>query len=99
MNKELEDKWLEALRSDDYIQVTGFMWINLQKDKPLCCAAGLLCHVAHVPKIHTKAARLLDEDFDEGYEVLEEIIRLNDRFLYPFPIIADWIEDNISCST
>jgi hypothetical protein len=42
MNPEIRAKWTEALRSDKYKQVTGF----LNADGGMCCL-GVLCDILH----------------------------------------------------
>ncbi len=44
MKKELKDKWIAALLSGEYKQVTGF----LETPEGNCCL-GVLCRVANIP--------------------------------------------------
>lgn len=104
MNKEIKDKWVEALRSGNYKQGYG----NLQTGDSYCCL-GVLCEIIPELKTMNAAAQLgavlsvdaqihvgfvdaitRDELFDQG-----KLIALNDTELAPFSAIADYIETNL----
>lgn len=46
MNKEIKELWVQALRSGEYVQGTGF----LNKDGRFCCL-GVLCEVLDKSKL------------------------------------------------
>lgn len=103
MKKQLRDEWVKALRSGEYAQGKG----TLQFGSSFCCM-GVLCEVAEkIGFVEAErgfgdnplrltgnyltrqpvASQLRDGDDDK-------LAGMNDDG-EPFPIIADWIENNI----
>jgi hypothetical protein len=102
MIKDMRDKWIIALESNDYEQ--GQKW--LRTDNKFCCL-GVLCNIIDPNKW----------DFDRGFfnysgwetaipdnllEQLEislvqqnELIELNDKKGSNFKEIAQWIKENL----
>lgn len=48
MNKEIADKWVEALRSGKYKQGTGSLCEITHSGEHYCCL-GVLCDIANIP--------------------------------------------------
>ena len=59
MNKDIKDKWIEALRSDKYTQGKGYL--HQVQDNSYCCL-GVLCDILDVPKQNDCEYRSADGD-------------------------------------
>lgn len=96
MNRKLRDKWIRALRSGKYKQVTG--WLKRPKSNDYCCL-GVLCNVAGETRgiesyrSLTSFNKLKKFKLSEGEE--EELVNMNDTTGNDFNSIADWIEANL----
>jgi hypothetical protein len=104
VDQEIKTRWVEALRSGRYQQVTG----KLRTEEGYCCL-GVLCVAAelsissdgfHVEEDYE------DEDYDEdgyaplnalvgGKSIVKALYGLNDDERKTFPEIADYIEANL----
>ena len=103
MPKEFAEKWVKALRSGEYKQVQR----HLSKDDCFCCLGvlGTVCLgipikqlvFFHESIIGIAFLKDIKEPIPIGLtsELQEELINLNDKDLYTFPQIADWIEANV----
>lgn len=110
MDKEIRDKWCQALRSGKYSQATGYLC-----DGTSFCCLGVLCEVNN-EKRTLSDIRDLDKDIPlysyyiknteceydipEGYcdlnqETIEKLVELNDDEECSFDEIADYIERNL----
>lgn len=104
MNTELKQKWVNALRSGDYIQDNG----QLKTKKGHCCL-GVLAEVAGLTIKEGGICLLADDDpenlkSNEIYPVLGDIIGvkgacnrlylMNDSEHKTFKEIADYIDTN-----
>jgi hypothetical protein len=99
MNEDLKEKWVAALRGDDYEQCQ----YKLRDDKNRYCCLGVLLDVHD----HEFVQQMGDVDSSEdGYrklrdeiglsqEQLWEFYELNDTKQLPFKAIADYVEENI----
>lgn len=101
MKRELRDKWIEALRSGEYRQVTGV----LHSDGAYCCL-GVLCKVA---KKRTPSDALNLDRYpalrelrdqcglgkEEGDELQARLTDLNDNKQWSFKRIAAWIKKHV----
>ncbi len=110
MNKEVKDKWIEALESGKYKQGQE----NLRKGDKYCCL-GVLCDIIDTSKWYSYDFEGLYEytynNVEASYgttlpynlrikleitpEQQSELIQLNDAEDYDFPAIADWIKENL----
>lgn len=110
MDSELKDKWVSALRSDEYKQGRGRLFSNGKY-----CCLGVLCEVAGLNRAvsndmtfywdkdcNHKNAFLLPHDFAEaigatGDSKWREIIYMNDQpdAGADFNDIAEYIEKNL----
>ena len=108
MNPELKKKWIDALRSGEYVQING----QLETISKHCCCLGVLGHVAlpTTPLYHdlcmlsnylleaqeasmtTRDKALLPLGLTWGEE--RHLASMNDKN-YSFAEIADWIEENL----
>lgn len=105
MKTEIKEKWLKALRSDDYQQTTG----TLCDEKGYCCLGVLLDVVDKSQWRKTPLGttswgeRQLSVDLDKKamdeigvtFEQQENLIEMNDNEYCSFREIANWIEENI----
>lgn len=98
MNPELKAKWIAALRSGEYKQVTA----RLRTREGYCCL-GVLCMVAGVP-ITEDGSCVEGENSKAGYQTIFDMVGGDDagRSLYErndsgasFSEIADYIEKNL----
>ena len=105
MNTELKQKWVDALRSGDYIQDNGQL-----KSKTGYCCLGVLAEIAGLT-IKNGGICLLEDDREDYnkrndiYPTLGEIIvvegacntlyQMNDNRGKSFKEIADYIETNL----
>lgn len=106
--KKFAEKWLKALRSDEYTQGRGRL--HGIKENSYCCL-GVACHLVHKKQLKNPLyaeAGSPDDTSEEGkpifYKIpknlregrlVAELIDLNDVHLYNFEQIADWVEENV----
>jgi hypothetical protein len=108
MNKELKQKWIDALRSGDYPQTQN----ELCNSEGYCCL-GVLCDLVDNTKWSTSDDDILQYDFGAFvdnefppthwlYDVVNlphsqavTLSTLNDEKGYDFHDIAQWITDNV----
>ena len=103
MKKDIKQAWLNALRSGDYEQTTGYL-----EDKGEYCCLGVLCDITdevekgnyrEFTSVNKKNAMTtcLDADTLEFFGLEENeahhLMKMNDDELNNFEEIADWIED------
>lgn len=97
MDQELKRKWVEALRSGEYVQGTGsYEWQNT-----FCCL-GVLCKVAGQPTHNEEgiagnwvfARAQLDRPDPTLPDITMQLALMNDGGS-DFPEIADYIEANL----
>jgi hypothetical protein len=89
MDAQLKEKWVEALRSGEHQQCTGFFQSGMK-----FCALGILCKVAGVPVLIENGSGnwpFVDEALPVRPEVLAS---MNDEGK-TFSEIADYIEANL----
>lgn len=95
MDVELKAKWVAALRSGEYQQITG----QLRGGGGYCCL-GVFCIVAGLPisdngiSVETTAPDCYQPIVDLIGTQLSILWAKNDNRV-PFPEIADWIEANL----
>lgn len=99
MNKEIKEKWLEALRSGEYKQGRE----HLRDESNQFCCLGVLCDIVD-PKGWTDAfsfrgssgePRTEDCEELEITEFVTDLVNMNDADEESFAQIADWIEVNL----
>jgi hypothetical protein len=108
MNKELKQKWIDALCSGDYPQTQS----ELCNSGGYCCL-GVLCDIVDNTKWSTSDDQVISYDFGYGkcnefptYTWLDQVVylphyqaqvlaTLNDEKDYDFHDIAQWITDNV----
>jgi hypothetical protein len=109
MDAQLKAKWVEALRSEQYLQTQGMLRFRDDEGKSSFCCLGVLCDVAgvqwraNVPFLN--GVRMEEED--ECYltrqglaivtlpdSVQRELANMNDTGK-SFAEIADYIEQNL----
>lgn len=95
MNPELKAKWVAALRSGEYRQVSG----RLRKGDGFCCL-GVLCTVADMPITQDGETLVETGDYGPldallGREHVLQLYRMNDNSRRSFQEIADYIEANL----
>jgi hypothetical protein len=102
MNRELKQKWINALRSGSYIQGRNRLR-NL--DNSFCCL-GVLCDIVDNSKWERGKYQYIYSyhAYHSSYHMLRklmtlshqiELINLNDKEKADFNQIADWIERNL----
>lgn len=105
--KEFATKWVEALRSGNYMQTRGEFY-NESKGEICYCASGL-AYIANGFQFISKS--LVEKDgakyspwgyYGYGFpgpiiqaELVDKIVELNDSQNMPFTKMADWIEANV----
>ena len=72
MNKEIADKWVEALRSGKYKQTSGFLCRVFPDGKESYCCLGVLCDILGTPNEITKLANA--KAYDGKYNYLPESV-------------------------
>jgi hypothetical protein len=93
MQQEQRDKWVAALRSGEYTQITGELRRWDAKDSVGHCCLGVYCEVAGIP-YDTDAYFKLNDDIAN----VEDLWQMNDVAGASFTEIADWIEANVAVS-
>jgi len=94
LTKKLKQKWIEALKSGDYIQGKGFLYMN----NTYCCL-GVLRKIA---RIQTTSDYLLSDYKEDscirGLSTDEQnkLADMNDNQSKNFNDIAKYIEENIN---
>ena len=102
MNQEIKQKWLEALRSGKYKQ--GRLGLR-NKQNEFCCL-GVLCDVLDnnkwlLDELWSIEFYKYDDSISVANEELipldiqDDLMSLNDNYLYNFNKIADYIEENL----
>lgn len=101
MNSEVKQKWIDALRSEEYEQGTKL----LHYSNKFCCL-GVLCDISNLSKwknalngesyYYMHDNTYLPEEVmvyaDISFDMTEELARMNDTG-YTFNQIADYIEE------
>lgn len=110
MNQEIKEKWLKALRSNEYQQARGCLRVIMNDGKDTFCCLGVLCN--EIDKNEWKKCQFGDYPviYDESYtrlgvkvrklaeiqdDEMFELIKMNDDEMLGFDQIADWIEENL----
>ena len=103
MNQEFKKKWIEALRSNDYLQGKGY----LCKDNKYCCL-GVACIIDGLPAINDPDIENIKAFEDQimipyyerynswglKFTNIDILTNMNDNNA-SFIEIADWIEENL----
>jgi|TARA_R100001594_G_scaffold73289_1_gene107841 hypothetical protein len=98
--KEFKEKWINALVSGKYQQITD----NLCDEYGFCAIGVALVAAGNVPINKIENVPNIDENLIKGYnlpfvstsdEILDWAIELNDNEGYTFHEIADFIENNV----
>lgn len=105
MNKEIKDKWVNALRSGNYKQGAGYLKITKKNETTFCCL-GVLCDVMDIPSVKLDNSRVSSFDGNSAtlsLSILQkaglneedqtDLINMNDDQEYTFEKIADYIEE------
>ncbi len=111
MHAELKQRWVEALRSGEFVQGRMHLLAHSAPDKtPRYCCLGVLCHLAGEELIqlggewvpasleHRNGVTLQPGSFGLSGEQLEALTGMNDGLPGPsrnFTQIAGWIDANI----
>lgn len=99
MDQELKEKWVKALRSGEYPQGEGFLFMN----GAYCCLGVLnVCSGISTEDIqgiaigNTEALLFPNGDYpkDRVSDPIMKLMEMNDSGS-TFPEIADWIEKNL----
>ena len=109
MKKEIKDKWVDALRSGDYVQGRG----QLRNPKNEFCCLGVLCNLHAIENPDFAATQINETTYGGQGLVLpkivedwagmpydhdhKEVVEMNDgtnRHHCTFEEIADYIEEN-----
>ena len=106
--KEFATKWLIALRSGKYKQTRNMLVRKVKNTYEYCClgVAGVVCGISEKRMLDTGVIyRRKQEDFPEyPKELLASLEKdnlayklgnMNDSGVYSFPMIADWLEENV----
>lgn len=101
--KEFGEKWIAALRSGEYEQITGCL-MEENKDGEYCYCANGVGYIGNGYDVCGWSTVLIDGIKKSGYEsnmpipyrLFKAIVELNDDYRLTFPEIADWIEANVS---
>lgn len=102
MNKlpqEFKEKWVAALKSGDYKQ--GKMRLHNQEENTYCCL-GVLCAITGVESSRDEYIWGFPEEQipvmlqgNRSNPVVNNLVRMNDRYGKSFSEIADYIEQNL----
>ena len=105
MSKEHKKMFIEALRSDDYNQITGAYLTDIQgpNGKPCLCAAGVyLAQLNELEDLYDaqEEGDMCSIDFGEfhlnpKHDLIGHIIDMNDGLNCTFEMIAMWIEEHV----
>ena len=105
MSKEHRDMFIDALRSENYEQVTGqyIEQIEGENGKPCLCAVGVyLAQLNELPDLYDAQEEqdMCSIDFgdlhkDNTQDLIGHIIDMNDGLNISFKGIADWLEENV----
>lgn len=93
---EVKSQWVDALRSDDYVQTK----YELKCDRGFCCL-GVLAEIMDFPRTSfSDNEEIIEQTYDKfrdtlGIEQTGELYRMNDIKNKTFAEIADWIEGNL----
>lgn len=96
MNKAIKKKWLKALRSGKYTQ--GFNQLRVGGDQ--YCCLGVLEEI-EAGRIHNATANqpsracLKRCGLDPDSQLIDDLAFKNDKLMWSFKQIADWIEKNL----
>lgn len=94
MNPSIKKKWVKALRSGRYQQITE----QLSDGFGYCCL-GVLCKIEKVDRERIEKGAILPDELKYRAEIssIEQdyLVDMNDNKLASFPQIADWIEENL----
>lgn len=98
MNKELKNKWIEALRSGKYKQGKGALRTG-DIENPHYCCLGVLCAIS-LEKI--KGEVMWEKGFLPSsledyvcFDIQKSLTFKNDNAGWSFSEIADWIEKKL----
>lgn len=106
MDQELKTKWVEALRSGDYLQAPAVLYVA-GSGKPKMCCLGVLEHICgtplsvltgfHMPaQIKNRKSPVLGFDPSNKEMALENVLaNMNDNLNMTFEQIANYIEKNL----
>ena len=92
MEVEIKNRWVQALRSGEFVQ--GFGRLRGPGETPgtyTYCALGVL---GAIDGDYYSYARF-DELIGGGTDCADEVWHFNDVLKWPFEKIADWIEENL----
>ena len=96
MTSELVNKWVEALRSDRYVQATG-TFIHKAAGSEYCCVVGVLMSECQFdPDTHPVIYFFRDKDTPEKF--VSMLYKLNDCGI-SFDALATFIETELDEST
>jgi len=93
-----KDKWLEALRSKDYVQGRKRLRYKTSNEDTYCCL-GVLCDLID-PEAWETDMSWRGKPFDMSFEIIPwsvqaDLQNMNDHLSMSFEEIADWIEENL----
>lgn len=104
MNPSIKERWVQALRSGNYVQGTDLL---RSKSNEFCCLGVLCdlyiqdhdedweeaCSACYVCDGIDTEPSVAVQDWAEFYNVVK-LIEMNDTEMEPFHVIADYIEAN-----
>ena len=96
MTSENKAKWIAALRSGDYVQYRGTANNGLHEGNPTArCCINVGAHAILGDDADTMPTYVCAGNIGLGHQETFDLIELNDRKMFNFPEIADWIEENV----
>ncbi len=108
MEKTTKKKWVEALRSGEYKQVSGILRAHFYEESPKHCCLGVLCDIVNPDgwvgnsvfkygeeEISGELPKALRKKLEIHPNTQRRLIDLNDTVGASFDEIADWIEEHM----
>lgn len=95
MDQDVKDKWVNALRSGEYLQGKHYLLIERDKKKYYCCL-GVLATILEelvIANHTTSIDRVVWEKFNCKV-IQDHYVDLNDQKDKSFAEIADYVEDH-----